>query len=86
VCEVVCYTEVRPGLSGKKMRWHFSAPPASVIHVLNRDNRACRNAHLLDSCGRLNAVYAALYWPVLECLTVAILVSDLSRAAAARGN
>jgi len=21
VCEVVCYTEVRPGLSGKKMRW-----------------------------------------------------------------
>ena len=24
VCEVVCYTEVRPGLSGKKMRWHFS--------------------------------------------------------------
>ena len=24
VCEVVCYTEVRPGLSGNKMRWHFS--------------------------------------------------------------
>jgi len=24
VCEVVCYTEVRPGLSGKKMRWYFS--------------------------------------------------------------
>ena len=24
VCEVVCYMEVRPGLSGKKMRWHFS--------------------------------------------------------------
>ena len=24
VCEVVCYIEVRPGLSGKKMRWHFS--------------------------------------------------------------
>jgi len=24
VCEVVCYTEVRPGLSGKKMKWHFS--------------------------------------------------------------
>ena len=23
VCKVVCYTEVRPGLSGKKMRWHF---------------------------------------------------------------
>jgi len=23
VCEV-CYTEVRPGLSGKKMRWHLS--------------------------------------------------------------
>jgi len=22
--QVVCYTEVRPGLSGKKMRWHFS--------------------------------------------------------------
>jgi len=24
VCEVVCYMEVRPGLSGNKMRWHFS--------------------------------------------------------------
>jgi len=24
VCEVVCYTEIRPGLSGKQMRWHFS--------------------------------------------------------------
>jgi len=24
LCEVVCYMEVRPGLSGKKMRWHFS--------------------------------------------------------------
>ena len=24
VCEVVCYTEVRPGLSRKKIRWHFS--------------------------------------------------------------
>ena len=24
VCEAVCNTEVRPGLSGKKMRWHFS--------------------------------------------------------------
>jgi len=24
VYKVVCYTEVRPGLSGKKMRWHFS--------------------------------------------------------------
>jgi len=24
VCKVVCYTEVRAGLSGKKMRWHFS--------------------------------------------------------------
>ena len=24
VCEVVCYTEARPGLSGKKMRWYFS--------------------------------------------------------------
>jgi len=24
VCEVVCYMEVRPGLPGKKMRWHFS--------------------------------------------------------------
>jgi len=24
VCKVVCFTEVRPGLSGKKMRWHFS--------------------------------------------------------------
>jgi len=24
VCEVVSYTEVRPGLSGKKMSWHFS--------------------------------------------------------------
>ena len=24
VCKVVCYMEVRPGLSGKKMRWHFS--------------------------------------------------------------
>jgi len=24
VCKVVCYAEVRPGLSGKKMRWHFS--------------------------------------------------------------
>jgi len=23
VCKVVCYAEVRPGLSGKKMRWHF---------------------------------------------------------------
>jgi len=22
--EVVCYTELRPGLSGKQMRWHFS--------------------------------------------------------------
>jgi len=25
VCEVVCYTEVRPGLSGKKMRCGTSA-------------------------------------------------------------
>jgi len=24
VCQVVCYMEVRPGLSGKKTRWHFS--------------------------------------------------------------
>jgi len=24
VCEVVCCTEVRPGLSEKKMRWHFN--------------------------------------------------------------
>jgi len=24
VCEVVCYTEARPGLSGKKMTWYFS--------------------------------------------------------------
>ena len=24
VCKVVCYKEVRPGLSGKKLRWHFS--------------------------------------------------------------
>jgi len=24
VCDVVCYMEVRPGLSGKKTRWHFS--------------------------------------------------------------
>jgi len=24
VCKVVCYMEVRPGPSGKKMRWHFS--------------------------------------------------------------
>jgi len=24
VCDVVCYAKVRPGLSGKKMRWHFS--------------------------------------------------------------
>ena len=24
VSEVVCYTEVRPGVSGKKLRWHFS--------------------------------------------------------------
>jgi len=24
VCEVVCYTEVRPSLSGKNMRWYFS--------------------------------------------------------------
>ena len=24
VCEIVCYTEARPGLSGKKMRWQFS--------------------------------------------------------------
>jgi len=61
-----------------------ASPPASMIHVLNRDSRACRNAHLLDSRGRLNAVYAALCWPVLERLTAAILVSDLSRAAAAR--
>jgi len=24
LCEIVCYMEARPGLSGKKMRWHFS--------------------------------------------------------------
>jgi len=24
VCKVLCYMEVIPGLSGKKMRWHFS--------------------------------------------------------------
>ena len=24
MCEVVCYTEVRPGPSGKKMRWYFN--------------------------------------------------------------
>ena len=24
VCKGVCYMEVRPGLSGKKTRWHFS--------------------------------------------------------------
>jgi len=24
VCEVVCYMEARPSLSGKKTRWHFS--------------------------------------------------------------
>jgi len=24
VCQVVCYMEVKPGLSGKKTKWHFS--------------------------------------------------------------
>jgi len=24
MCEVVCYTELRPDMSRKKMRWHFS--------------------------------------------------------------
>jgi len=24
LCKVICYMEVRPGLSGKKTRWHFS--------------------------------------------------------------
>ena len=24
MCEVVCYTELRPDMSQKKMRWHFS--------------------------------------------------------------
>jgi len=64
----------------------LSSPHTAVIHVLNRDSRACRNAHLLDSRGRLNAVYAALCWPVLERLTAAALVSGLSTAAAARGS
>jgi len=46
-----------------------------------------RNAHLLDARGRLNAGdYAALSWPVLECLTAAKLVSGLCTAAAARGS
>jgi len=38
-----------------------------------------RNAHLLDSRGRLNAGdYAELCWPDLEHLTTAVLVSGLS--------
>ena len=44
------------------------------------------NAHLLDACGRLNAGdNTAFYWPVLERLTAAKLVSGMSTAAAARG-
>jgi len=46
-----------------------------------------RNAHLLDTSGRLNAGdYVALRWPVLEHLTAAKLVSDMSTEAAARGS
>ena len=46
-----------------------------------------RNTHLLDACGRLNALhYATLCWPVLERLTAAKLVSGLGTAAAARGS
>jgi len=46
-----------------------------------------RIAQLLDARSRLNAGdYAALCWPVLEHLTAAKLVSDLSTAAAARGS
>jgi len=45
------------------------------------------NAHLLDASGRLHAGdYASLCWPVLERLMAAILVSDMSTAAAARGS
>jgi len=36
VCEVVCYTEVRPGLSGKKMRWHFSEQRREVKELRQR--------------------------------------------------
>jgi len=46
-----------------------------------------RNAHLLYARGRLNAGdYAALHWPVLECLMPAKLVSGMSTAAAAHGS
>jgi len=46
-----------------------------------------RNAHLLDTRGRMNAGdYTALCWPVLEHLTAAKLVSGMSTAAAVRGS
>ena len=45
----------------------YTSPTTAVIPVLNHDSRACRNAHLLDACGRLNAGnYAALCWGVWE--------------------
>jgi len=51
-----------------------------MIHVLTHDS------HLLDSCSRLNAGdYAALCWPVLERLTVAVLIRDLNIVEAACG-
>jgi len=54
---------------------------------LNHDSRACRNAHLLDACSRLNADdYVVLCRPVLKRLTAAKLVSGMSTAAAARGS
>jgi len=31
VCKVVYYTEVRPGLSGKKMRWHLQRAEMRMV-------------------------------------------------------
>ena len=75
---------MQPRDVGIMWRYGSSWASQSRANVTPPHPHACRNAHLLDSRGRLNAVYAALCWPVLERLTAAILVSDLSRAAAAR--
>ena len=57
VCEVVCYMEVRPGLSGLKMRWHFSEQRWEVKGVktktrnrwYNTDTRA-KQAAMVWAC------------------------------------
>jgi len=64
----------------------YASPPTAVIPVLNHDSRAQECPSVGRACYLNAGDYAALCWPVLERLTAAKLVSDMSTAAAACGS